>query len=206
MSGRSLLNFLGDIDQNVDKDFLKELVERFALDLEKRVKDYSRGMKQKLALIQAFMTRPELVILDEPTSGLDPLMQQEFYNLVEEEKRGGRTIFMSSHNLAEVQKVCDRVGIIRDGSMIVIEEVDTLRRKAGKIVKVSFSEDVEEAHLKVDGVVSISRSEGYFTIAVGENIDSIVKKISEFKINDIVIQEATLEDVFLTYYQGEKEK
>ncbi|MFQ6135441.1 MAG: ATP-binding cassette domain-containing protein, partial [Nitrososphaerales archaeon] len=205
MSGRGLLNFLGDIDKNVDKDFLRELVERFDIDLEKRVKDYSKGMRQKLALIQAFMSRPDLIILDEPTGGLDPLMQQEFYKLVEEERLSGRTIFMSSHNLAEVQRVCDRVGIIREGSMMVVEEVEALRREAGKIVRVSFAEDVDGAHLETEGVVSISRSDGYFTIAVGEDIDSVVKKISKFKINDMTIQEATLEDIFFTYYQGEKE-
>jgi ABC-2 type transport system ATP-binding protein len=201
MRGRDIIHFFGDTGRHVEREFLERLLTRFPSDLEKRVKEYSRGMKQKLALIQAFMSRPELVVLDEPTSGLDPLMQQEFYRLIREVRSQGMTVFMSSHNLAEVQRVCDRVGIIRDGSLVVVEEVGTLRRKAGRVVRVSFSEKVEETDLEADGVLSVSRSAGYFRISVGDDIDGVIKAISRFKIRDLTVQEATLEDVFLTYYQ-----
>jgi ABC-2 type transport system ATP-binding protein len=200
MRARNLLGFLGDTGRRVDREFLEQLLERFAVDLEKRVKDYSRGMKQKLALIQAFMSEPELVVLDEPTSGLDPLMQQEFYRLIGEVRRRGMTVFMSSHNLAEVQRVCDRVGIIREGSMVVVEEVEALRRKAGRIMRVAFSEDVKASDLEAAGASGVSVSGGYFHINVGDDIDGVVKAISSFRIRDLTVQEATLEDVFLTYY------
>jgi len=123
MRGRDLLNYLARFYNGLDSVFIIGLTKRFKLDLERKIKTYSKGMKQMLGVIQAFMNDPDLLILDEPTSGLDPFMQQEIYNLFRETKEKGKTIFLSSHNLYEIQKICDRVGIVREGHLVAIENI-----------------------------------------------------------------------------------
>lgn len=125
MKARDLLNYLARFYNGLDLGFILGLTKRFKLDLERKIKTYSKGMKQMLGIIQAFMNDPDLLILDEPTSGLDPFMQQEIYNLFEETKNKGKTISLSSHNLYEVQKICDRVGIVREGRLVAIENINS---------------------------------------------------------------------------------
>lgn len=124
MKGKDLLNYLARFYNGLDLNFILQLTKRFKIDLSKKIKTYSKGMKQMFGIIQAFMNDPDLLILDEPTAGLDPFMQQEIYNLFKETTNRGKTIFMSSHNLFEVQKICNRAGIVREGSLVAIENID----------------------------------------------------------------------------------
>lgn len=141
----TFLRFLADARGGVAKKRIDELAERFSLDTTRQIRSLSKGNKQKVGLVQAFMHEPELLILDEPTSGLDPLMQQEFLQLVREARDAGQTVFMSSHVLAEVQESADRVGIVRDGRLIALERVESLGKRAVRHVQVHFDAPVPTA-------------------------------------------------------------
>ena len=176
-----------------------ELVKRLELDEKKKIEDLSLGNLKKLGIILAFMHEPKILILDEPTSGLDPIMQNVFYDLLREEKAKGNTIFYSTHILGEVSKICDRVGIIKEGKLIKVEKIEDLFEKSLTFVTVT-SEQAKEISkdLKVNIV-----SENGNTIKFGNNLsdDELIKKLSKYKIDRILIEEATLEDMFLHYYQ-----
>ncbi len=184
--------------RSLDMYLLDELLSIFEVPLERKIKGYSKGMKQKLGIIQAFMHDPELVIMDEPTAGLDPLLQQEFYKFLHEEKKKGRTMFFSSHILSEVDKVCDRVAIIRDGSIVALEDVDTLKNKKGKIIRVK----IKEQPSKFRGPKQIKVKDGWIQFVASDDIDHWIKKLSEYTILDIEINEFSLEDIFMRYYEG----
>ena len=147
---------------------LDELLDIFEVPLERKVKGYSKGMKQKLGIIQAFMDDPEMVIMDEPTSGLDPLLQQKFYDFIFKQKNKGRTMFFSSHVLAEVDKICDRVGIIRNGELVALKDVETLKHKRGKKFRVRIKEKPEifqgPKDMKIKG--------GWIEFIASDSIDS----------------------------------
>ena len=179
-----------------------ELVKKLELDEKKKIEDLSLGNLKKLGIILALMHEPKILILDEPTSGLDPIMQNVFYNILKEEKLKGNTIFYSTHILNEVSKICDRVGIIKDGHLIKIEKVEDLSKKGLTFVTIT-SEEVKEIvkDLKID----IIFEEGN-TIKFGNVLphDELIKKLSKHKIDRILIEEATLEDVFLHYYEGDQ--
>ena len=176
-----------------------ELVKRLELDEKKKIEDLSLGNLKKLGIILAFMHEPKILILDEPTSGLDPIMQNVFYDLLREEKAKGNTIFYSTHILGEVSKICDRVGIIKDGKLIKVEKIEDLFEKSLTFVTVT-SEQAKEISkdLKVNIV-----SENGNTIKFGNNLsdDELIKQLSKYKIDRILIEEATLEDMFLHYYK-----
>ncbi|MDY0341208.1 MAG: ABC transporter ATP-binding protein [Coriobacteriia bacterium] len=181
-----------------------ELLERFELDPSRRVRELSKGNKQKLALILALAHDPELLILDEPTSGLDPLNQETVYSLIEERVAEGRTVFLSSHVLSEVERVCDIVGIIREGHLVAEEGVKALLGKRLRQVDVEFAEPVDPAFLAqvsgVDNVSAISAT-ALTARAKGDAVDALVKRIAEQQVVDLRIQQASLEDVFLEYYR-----
>jgi ABC-2 type transport system ATP-binding protein len=182
-----------------------ELVERFGFDPTKRVKEMSKGNKQKLALILGMAHDPELLILDEPTSGLDPLNQESVYQVIDERVAAGRTVFLSSHVLSEVERVCDRVGIIRFGHLVAEEGVRALLSKRLREVEVTFTEPVEPAFLAsvpgIDKVVPLSETV-LSARAKGDVVDTIIKRLAERQVVDVRIQQASLEDVFLEYYRG----
>lgn len=177
----------------------KELVQRLQIDEKKKIEDLSLGNLKKLGIILALVHEPKILILDEPTSGLDPIMQNVFYDLLKEEKAKGNTVFYSTHILSEVSKICDRVGIIKDGKLIKVEKIDELSNKNLTFVTI-ISEQIEEIekNLKVN-VVSRDGN----TIKFGNNLshDELIKKIAKYKIERILIEEATLEDMFLHYYK-----
>ena len=129
-----------------------ELAEYFDLELDRKIREMSKGNRQKVGLIQAFMHDPELVILDEPTSGLDPLIQQKFYKMISEEKENGRTVFLSSHVLAEVEHICDRVAIIREGKLVLVDRIDALKERVGKVLSVTFNEEVPQKELELPNI------------------------------------------------------
>jgi ABC-2 type transport system ATP-binding protein len=174
-------------------------MEIFELPLDKKIKGYSKGMKQKLGIIQAFMDDPEIVIMDEPTSGLDPLLQQKFYTFLKKEKHKGRTMFFSSHILSEVDKICDRVAIIRKGTIVALEKIETLKHKTGRKIKVKIKEDPRKLLTEPE----VSQVNGWLEITVHDTLDTWIKKLAQYTVVNIEIQEFNLEDYFMRYYNTE---
>lgn len=176
----------------------KELVKKLKLDESKRIEELSLGNSKKLGIVLAFMHEPKLLILDEPTSGLDPIMQQTFYELLKEEKEKGTTIFYSTHILSEISKVCDRVGIIKDGTLITIETMDEMQKKSLTFVTIESKEAPKiTKELKLD--VPIRENRIRFKNELSS--DKLIKSLAKYKIDKILIEEATLEDVFLHFYK-----
>jgi len=179
------------------------LLERFGFskgDLSRRIKHLSHGTRQKLGIIQAFLHRPDLLILDEPTNGLDPLMQEEFYKLLAEVRREGRTVFLSSHILPEIEKVCDRVAIVRAGTLVALETLDALKAKRARRLTLRLREPVEGLRLPGADLV---RQEGLsFEFLVKGDTRSLLAHLAGLPVEDFVFPEPDLEEVFVTYYRG----
>jgi len=185
-----------------DKDIHKRreaLVEKLQLDEKKNIEDLSLGNLKKLGIILALMHEPKILILDEPTSGLDPIMQNIFYDILKEEKKKGTTIFYSTHILSEVSKICDRVGIIKDGKLIKIENMEELSKKNLTFVSIT-SNEIKEI-IKELNIDIISEDEKSVKFANNIPHDELIKKLAKYKIDRILIEEATLEDMFLHYYK-----
>ena len=179
----------------------KVLAERFDLDLSRKIGELSRGNRQKVGLVQAFMSDPKLLILDEPTTGLDPLLQQEFHTLVLEEVEAGKTLFVSSHILPEVEVICDRVGIIREGSIVAVEEVATLRKQTVTKIEIEFGQAISKAEFEgVDGVSEVTIKDHHFSCNVTGSVDSLIKLAARYTVVNIQSGHPALEEVFLTYY------
>ena len=204
LTGIKLLNFLADMKGIKDKRKMNELIERFELDPRGKVKKMSKGMKQKIGIISAFMSDAEVFILDEPTSGLDPLMQNRFVDLVLEEKKKGKTILMSSHIFEEIEKTCDRTAIIRNGKIVAIEDMDSLSKKRNKTYIISLSNKNEVEKIKKDNF-NIKNIDGLnVSISVKNNISEFLKNVSKYKISDMNIKTESLEEIFLHYYGKEE--
>ena len=199
LTGGQFLDYFTSL-RSSDMYLLDELLSIFEVPLDRKIKGYSKGMKQKLGIIQAFMHDPELVIMDEPTAGLDPLLQQEFYKFLKKEKKKGRTMFFSSHILSEVDKVCDRVAIIREGSIVALEDVDALKNKKGKIIRVKIKENPSQ----FKGPKQIKVKDGWIQFVATDGIDHWIKKLAKYTILDIEINEFSLEDIFMRYYEGQQ--
>lgn len=197
LSGEEFLDYFASL-RDSDLSLLDDLLENFEIPLDRKIEGYSRGMKQKLAIIQAFMHDPDLVVMDEPTAGLDPLMQEEFYDFLREEKRKERTMFFSSHILSEVDKVCDRVGIIRDGKLVALEGIESLKSKRGKIVRVKIEENPEKFNAPEKMEID---DDGWIKFVVSEDIDQWVKILADYTVLDLEIKKFSLEDIFLHYYE-----
>lgn len=179
----------------------ENLIQTFDFNPNTRFKQLSSGNKQKLGLIIALMSEPEVLIMDEPTVGLDPLLQNKIYEILENLKKKGTTIFISSHNLPEVERVCDRVGIIKEGKMVGIEEVKNLGQKKLHRIEVRFAEKVVRSDLTKLKPENIEEISDGFVITIGGDINPLMKILSAYKITDIEISHATLEDVFLKFYE-----
>ena len=177
----------------------KELVEKLKLDETKKIEDLSLGNLKKLGIILAFMHEPKLLILDEPTSGLDPIMQQVFYELLLEEKQKGTTIFYSTHILGEISKICDRVGIIKNGNLLKIETIEQMQSKNIDLVTI-VSEEIENIITELKLNVS-ERRENMIKFNNELTSDKLIKSLSKYKIDKLLIEEPTLEDIFLHYYK-----
>ncbi|GKZ14104.1 ABC transporter ATP-binding protein [Haladaptatus sp. T7] len=183
-------------------DRREELLELFDAPVERTIEEYSRGNKQKLAIVSAFMHDPDLVIMDEPTSGLDPLMQERFYDFLEDEQERGVTFFFSSHILSEVRKVCDRVGIIRDGKLVTTEDVETLLDRNGKRVRLRTNEPVAREEFEFAGVHDLVLDGAVQFTYTGE-YDVLLDRLSDYHVVDVDIEEAPLDEVFMRFYGGE---
>jgi ABC-2 type transport system ATP-binding protein len=201
MTGWKFLEYFGRIRGGYDASAAKAYAKKMDIKLDRRMKEYSRGMRQKVAIIQAFMNHPDLIIMDEPTNGLDPLVQQTFMDMLREEASHGTTIFMSSHVLSEVEKACNRVAIIKEGRIVAEEQVEALRQKSGKVLEVRFGEPLTREIFYMPGISNVTRNNGSYRMNVTGNMEEILQAIAAYKIADINIHQMTLEDVFMHYYE-----
>jgi ABC-2 type transport system ATP-binding protein len=203
LTGRDTITYFANLRGGVDWDFVESLAERLDADLTKKVGDLSSGNRQKIGLIQAFMNKPALLIMDEPSSGLDPLVQREFQTMMREVAADGRTVFLSSHTLSEVQRVADRVGIIRHGKLIAVEEVAELRSKAIRTVNLFFDEPVQASTFEgLPGVREVAVENHHVQLSFDGQMETLLKVVTErHSLLDITTQEADLEEIFLTYYE-----
>ena len=200
LTGDSCIKYYSGFKSKIDKKYLADIIKRLDLDTERKVKDYSKGNKQKMAIVLALMHKPKLLILDEPTSGLDPLNQAEFYKIIHETKEFGTTTFFSTHILAEAEKLCDRVAIIKEGKLLAIENVDEFRHKNIREIHIETKSAIPISGLKEEGVSKIEKTSfGYHLITTGEN-GKLIKSLSKYEIDDIKIMEPSLEETFMHFY------
>ena len=201
MTGRELLTFFARLRGLAGIGRAESLAARFKADLDRPLHDLSRGNRQKIGLIQALFHEPELLVLDEPTSGLDPLMQEEFLAVVGEHRDRGGSVFLSSHDLDEVERVCDRVGIVREGRLVAVEEVEDMRRRALRHVTVRFGAAVAAGVLdRMPGVEDVVHDGPVVRFRVHGAIDPVIKAIAAHRVEDLEITRPTLEELFLAYY------
>ncbi|HVU66680.1 MAG TPA: ABC transporter ATP-binding protein [Ktedonobacteraceae bacterium] len=201
MTGKQLITYFARL-QGREPILLKELVERFDVEMKRPLKGYSKGMRQKIGIVLAFMCDPDVLILDEPTSGLDPLLQRVFNEFLLEEQARGKTIFMSSHIMSDVEKICQRVAVIRSGSLVTVEAVEALREKAGQQVTVEFGDTVAPGELeRIPGVSMVRQTNGSYHFNVSGSMDPLIKAVSQHTVIRLQAQEAPLEDVFLKFYE-----
>ncbi len=208
MRGAQILEYLGHLRGGVDQAYLRTLVERLDFDPSKRFREYSHGNKQKLGLVQAFMHKPRVFILDEPTLGLDPLNQQEFYKMLAEVRAGGKTVFLSSHILPEVEHTCDRVAIIREGRLVQIDHVSALKALSQHDVEISFPGSASVDWFKqVAGVASVVQGadERTLQLNIQGDLSEIIRIASQHGATNIATREPSLEEVFLRFYEPKQE-
>ena len=200
---RSLLKHLLSLSGSKDLSKLESYAERLDLDLTIKTQTLSKGNRQKVGVIQAFMADQDLIILDEPTSGLDPLIQQEFYKILREEKKAGKTVFMSTHVLAEAELVCDRIAIIRKGKLVVVESITALRDKMGKILEAEFRTPVDPDEFRLDGVSKVHVDGNSLTLTIHSNLDEVIKHVADHPIVNMNLRTYTLDEMFLRYYAND---
>jgi ABC-2 type transport system ATP-binding protein len=201
MTGQGFLEMIAGLRGNgADTTYRQALCERLDLDVSRRIGEYSQGNKRKLGLVSAFMSRPELLILDEPTAGLDPLMQRSVHELVREARDEGRTVFFSSHNLPEVQAVCDRVGLIRDGRMVAIEQVSDLIARRTLRLRLTLDKAPADSDFDMDGVDVVMLNGPQIELDIHDGVQGVMEAAVRLGIADIETQPVTLEEVFMTYY------
>ena len=205
LTGEQFLLYAANLKGGLPWPNIKRLADRLECDLSRNIRTLSHGNRQKIAVIRAFMHEPELLILDEPTSGLDPLMQQEFESMVREVKADGRTVFLSSHIIPEVEELCDRVAIIRDGSLVAIEDVATFKARSIRSLELRFGEPLSEnAFHGVNGVRNVVVSGSALKCEVVGSLDRFIKTAARYEVVDMTVHEPSLEEVFLAFY-GEEE-
>ncbi len=201
MTGEALLRFFARLRGMKDLGYARELADRLDAELGRPMRRLSRGNKQKIGLIQAMFHRPPLLILDEPTGGLDPLVQEEFLDIVEETRAEGRTVFFSSHVLSEVERVCDRVGIIRGGELVAVEPTNALIDKAFRRVRLVFDAPVDPKPFEaLPGVTDLKAEGTRLTFTLRESPDAMVKLAARHRLVSMEYERPSLEEVFLTYY------
>lgn len=198
-----LLNYSASFYKKDCSKRIKELAEIMNLDLKKKIDDLSFGNKKKVGIVQGLLHEPKLIILDEPTSGLDPLMQQKFFDLLKEENRKGSTVLFSSHILSEVQKLCDRVAIIKEGKIIQVEKISSLKENNYKKIKVESIAHIDKGHFEIPGVNNIESKENTISFIYRGNINLILNKLAGIELTNLWIEEPDLEEIFMHYYEKE---
>jgi beta-exotoxin I transport system ATP-binding protein len=203
LTGSAMLDYLGELRGGVDRRLRDELVERFDAELDRPLRELSTGNRQKLGLIQAFMHEPELLILDEPIAGLDPLVQQSFHTLLQEVAAQGRTVFLSSHTLSEIERVADRVAILRRGRLVVVDSLERLRGIAVQRLEIEFAGDAPSAQelRAVPGVREAALEGRHLVVAFEGSADALVKVIATHEVTSIRSRDDDLEEIFLHYYR-----
>ena len=201
LTGGQTIDYFANLRGGVDAAYQADLIRRLDLDTSRKFKEYSKGNKQKVGLIVALQHRPDLLVLDEPTSGLDPLVQQTFFDVIREAKAEGRTVFLSSHILGEVEKTCDRVGIIREGRLVKVDRVEALRDLAHHQVELRFAGEVPVAAFSsLPGVSDVSADEHVLRMRVSGSITPVVREAARYELLDFVSREPSLEETFLAQY------
>lgn len=198
-SGQEHINYFKKLNGSGDR--AAELIKRFKFDPKMKSKKLSSGNKQKLGIILAFMHKPEILLLDEPTNALDPLLQNEMYKLLEEVQAEGTTIFMSSHNLNEVERVCDRIAVIKQGKMITTESVTHIKEKKLYSIRANFADKIDAKVLATEGVKIKGQTNQTVELSFKGDINKFIDKLQELKLVDIEIHRASLEDIFLEFYE-----
>ncbi|WP_069649015.1 ABC transporter ATP-binding protein [Caloranaerobacter ferrireducens] len=198
-----LLNYSASFYNKDCSKRIKELSEIMDLDLTKKIEDLSLGNKKKVGIVQGLLHEPKLIILDEPTSGLDPLMQKKFFDLILEENKKGTTVLFSSHILSEVQRICTRVGIIKEGRMIKVEDIKALKEHNYKKFKVELSKDIDKDYFNIDGVSDLKVEDNVVSFLYRGDINRIIEKIYNTKITNLLVEEPSLEEIFMHYYEKE---
>ena len=208
MTGEGLLEYLGRLQAGRSQGRRRELCDLLELsqaDLRRKIKGYSHGMRRKLAIVQAMQHDPDLVIMDEPTQGLDPLIQQAFFALLRAFRDRGSTIFFSSHVLSEVEQLCQRVAIIREGALVAVEQVRELQRLKVRPMEVEFRGPAPDG-FRVPGVEVLARDGPRWRLAIRGDVNPVLRALSRYELEDLVFEQAHLEDVFLEYYRGEEDE
>jgi ABC-2 type transport system ATP-binding protein len=201
LTGGQTIEYFANLRNGVDPAYQRSLIERFDIDPKRRYKELSKGNKQKIGLVIALQHQPELLILDEPTSGLDPLVQQSFFELVREARDEGRTVFLSSHILSEVERTCDRVAIIRDGRLVKVDRIEALRDLAHHEVELRFTGPVpSEVFEALPGVSEVKTEDHVLRMRVSGPITPVVRAAAGYELLDFVSREPTLEETFLAQY------
>lgn len=205
MTGVQLFSYLNEIQKPKNKRYFYELARRFNLDVHKRIGSLSKGNKQKVGIIQAFMHQPDIFILDEPTDGLDPLMQDEFYKLIRETKKLGSTFFISSHNLNEVRKICDRVAIIREGKLVSEKRISELTLESSQTFDITFDGKSPSPELrKLKGIKILHSGGNSISLQTRGNLGPLFKILSKYTISQLSTKELNLEEEFMKYYEKDK--
>ena len=202
MTGEEMVRFVASFDGN-GEDSGRELAGRLELDIGRRIEGYSRGMKQKLAIVLALMKRPPLLIMDEPTNGLDPITQHVLYEILRELREGGTTLLFSSHNLPEVERLADRVGIIRQGHLVGTERIEDLRNMRLRNVEVIYADEPPDRLDKLAGVIDFERAGNRVQLKFKGDLNSLLAELTRNELLDLSIGHASLEDVFLEFYNLE---
>ncbi len=206
MRGKEFLDFQARMRNLKDFSRRDELIERFEFNPRPLIRKMSKGMKQKLAIVAAFMHDPSIYILDEPTSGLDPLMQGRFVELIHNEKKRGKTILMSSHNFGEVERTCDRALIIKHGEKMALENVKALKEKQRRIYLVSLENDKDIQKLETDGLEIVAQRDNDLEISVSGDINGFLDKLAQCRVKSLDVKHQSLEEIFMDYYREEGEK
>lgn len=206
MHVHELLDFSSNFYVEDCKPRMQELAEIFALDLDRKILDLSSGNQKKVSILQSLAHRPQLLILDEPTTGLDPLMQARFFDILREENRRGTTVFFSSHTLSDVQKLCRRVGIIKEGKIIAVEDIESLRKKQLRKIQVEFSHPVESGEIDCMGIIDPQVHDNILNFMFSGDMTAFLGAMTGKEIKDLIIEEPTLEEIFMHYYSDDQEQ
>lgn len=202
MTGAEFIHFMADMKNITDLQYARELIAYFDIDTKIKIKKMSKGMKQKIGLIIAFMQDTPILILDEPTTGLDPLMQTKFVDLIKKEKAKGKTILMSSHIFEEIENTCERIIMIKDGRLVADENINAMRNKMNKHYEISFSNMEDAIHFQELYSSNSYRKNNVVYLKLNQNINHLIRELSKFNIEDINARYQTLEEVFMKYYGG----
>jgi len=202
MQVKELINYAMSFRENIDKSYVDELCKTFGVELKKNISELSLGNKKKVAIVQALIHKPKLLILDEPTNGLDPLIQQKLFNTLLHLKQEGATIFLSSHNLTEVEEFCDRVAIIREGKIIDVRNISDFINKKIKKVTLILDKNIQEELISI-GAENLETTENKISFNYSRDINTLLLLLSKYKLDDLIIEEKKLSEAFMSYYNME---